>query len=789
VLSPGDNGPVDQRNTSSATAVAAASPALGAGASDSTASATSSSTQAAPTNLNVSIRVGSPGADAPRTQVNTSTATSTIADPNNVAPTLGTLPDPNTANSAAQVDNASSVVQDLSQCGDTCPGPAQPSDASADPAGVAATGTASATAIQTAPTNVDVSIRVASPGQDGLATQVNAAPAKGSAVVSTVTTPTNLVVAVDVPGAPGQIVVPTGDASWTWSWTWTTGQAPTDPTATPTSSPSWTWTWTDPTTPASTATDTTDASPQPQSGQWIWTWDWTRPDGTTTAWTYSQPCSCSWVWTWSWTFPASTPSAPPPAEQPTIAAPPSNPTVAQTNQSSATAIAGTNFTGSQTVAVTTDGATATTNAAAQSIQNDQTATATADVAQTRPLNENVITAGEVDGVDQVNGVAATAIATALDESSQAVTQQQSATADGASHALTAVQQIETAQSAHAGAEAGQTDATNLNQAWSAFGPSAAKLGNVAQSNWAETLSIADVENAVQQLIQQSQIGGGADQEATATQTATTSQAQDAVSAVGQTHVTNVNNVAIPLYGSSNPPVDQSNHVSAVSLSYAESSVAQTATQSESGDGVEWHATSVQTADVKQSGKASSGASQSGRTNTSGWNGVVTPPTASTQPPTTVPSSTPTTSAMLRVVTAPQAVSTSGSSATGGTLAADVTVVGTWGTAVTHVVATPPAVVRTASKVTTIPSSLSQPQPLRLAAGSSPSAPAPQAPLPSKHNFNLLGSMSTAPPGLLLAGFAALLEPIKLAAPGVGRLQRDAPVLGRPVEASLRERPG
>jgi hypothetical protein len=50
-------------------------------------------------------------------------------------------------------------------------------------------------------------------------------------------------------------------------------------------------------------------------------------------------------------------------------------------------------------------------------------------------------------------------------------------------------------------------------------------------------------------------------------------------------------------------------------------------------------------------------------------------------------------------------------------------------------------------------------------------------------------MLSAPPAMLLAGFAALLDPIKLAAPGAGRLQRDAPVLGRPVDTSLRERPG
>jgi hypothetical protein len=71
-----------------------------------------------------------------------------------------------------------------------------------------------------------------------------------------------------------------------------------------------------------------------------------------------------------------------------------------------------------------------------------------------------------------------------------------------------------------------------------------------------------------------------------------------------------------------------------------------------------------------------------------------------------------------------------------------------------------------------------------------SGPGFSPPLPTKHDYtNLVGTMSTAPPALLSAGFAALLEPIKLAAPGVGRLQHDAPALGRPVDTALLERPG
>jgi hypothetical protein len=783
VNSPGDNGPVDQRNTSSAAAVAASTPPAGASASTPTATATS--TQVAPTNVNVSVRVGSPGADASRTQVNSSAATSTIADPTTVAPTVGTLPDPADANSAAEVDNASSVVQNLAQCGDACPmtqtqrtnGPENAASSTAN------AGTAAATATQTAPSNVDVSVRVGSPGASGSATQVNVAPASGTPAVSTITAPNNLSVTVVVPGAPGQVVVPSGTTPWVWNWTWTTGAAPADPAAAATSSSTWQWTWTAP----GDSPATTTGAAQPQNGQWTWTWTWTRADGSTTTWTYSQACACSWAWTWSWTWPAAPANPAPAPSQPSVPAPQSNPTVDQTNEASATAVAVTTFTGTQSNVPTGS----TSASADQAIASDQTAVASADVAQTRPLNQNVVTAGEMDGVAQENGVAGTAIADALDQSSQALSQQQAATDDGAAHTLTAAQRIATVQTARAGVAAAQTDATNLNQVWSTFGPSKAKLGQVTQTNVAETVAIADVESAVQQVSRQSQTGGGADQDASATQIATTAQAQDASSSVSQARVANVNDVAIPLYGSWSPPLVQSNHVSAVSVSYATSEISQTITQIESGDGIEWHANATQTADVKQSGTAWSGASQSGRTNTSGWRGLVSVPV----------SSTPTTGAQTQVavprprLTLSSPYSSGSASATASPQGLDssaVTLVAAWVPATRHVRATPPALVLATRTVRTWPSSSSplsaKSQRSGEAEGSSSTSPR-QTPLPSRHNLNLIGTMSSAPPALLPAAFAALLAPIELAAPGVGRLQHDAPVLGRPVDISLRERPG
>jgi hypothetical protein len=794
VGSPGYNGPVDQRNTSTATAVAGANPATGTGAGRGP-SATSTSTQVAPTNVNVSVRVGSPGADGARTQVNSSAATSSLADPATVAPALGTLPDPNDANSAAEVDNESAIVQGLAQCGDLCPNrPAQAAGADAtSPA--PANGASSATSTQQAPSNVDVSIRVASPGEDDGATQINSAPADGAVSVSTITTPNNLVISVVVPGAPKHVKVPSGDAPWTWNWTWTTGQAPTDQSAADTSTTTWDWTWTAPLDPAP---DTPSAAAQPQSGTWTWTWDWTKPDGTTTSWTYSQACSCSWTWTWTWDSPAPTTSDARTAPQTIgVAAPPSDPTVSQTNQSSATAVALTTFSGTQSVAAASDGSVGSTASADQGVISAQDATASADVTQTRPLNQSVVTAGEIDGVQQLNGVAATAIATAYDESSQSVNQSQSGTDDGASHSLAAVQRIETLQSAQADVRAAQADAGNINEVWSPFGPSTATLGKVTQRNTAETLSIADAESAVQQVIDQGQVGGGADQDASATQVALTSQEQTASSRVSQARVTNLNVVTIPLNGVSNPAVDQSNSVSTVSGSYAGSTIDQSITQSESGDGIEWHETALQEADVKQSGAASAAASQSDRTNTAGWNGVTATPVST--PPGVESGPGVSGSPVTFLAYAPTAASGATQSA-----APEITLrattsprrsVGRHSFVFTHrrSSVSHPGVLRSTRAGPTAPLASGNGRPIVVGAKSTaPSRPGgrpSEPPLPTKHDFNLIGTLSTAPPALLSAGFAALLEPIKLAAPGVGRLQHDAPALGRPADAALRERPG
>jgi hypothetical protein len=461
-------------------------------------------------------------------------------------------------------------------------------------------------------------------------------------------------------------------------------------------------------------------------------------------------------------------------------------------------VAVTTFTGTQNVAAAIQSASTTSTSTAQAVASTQDAQVVANVAQSDPLNQSVITAGESEGLAQTNTLAATAIAYVSDDSIQTVAQQQSGTNDGASHSLSAAQWIETVQIADAGVAATQSRAHNRNHVWSAFGSSHAKLGKVTQKNTAETLAIADVESTVRQVVQQLQVGGGADQDAAATQSARITQGQKAVSTVSQARVTNVNAVSIPLYGSWNRPLEQSNHVSAVSAAYATSAIEQTINQSESGAGIEWHASATQDVVVNQSGgTATSGASQSDRTNSSGWRGVVTPPGSTTSTPPGTISKPP--GGLSGNGSTP---SVSGSSAAGG--ASDVRRVrlaaapasGRRVFAPRHGTVKRPAIgLRTShgsagpSILPQAPASTSAPSRSQSVA-TGPSATAGQAPLPFKHdNLNFGGMTAAAPGGLLPAAFAVRPEPIELAAPGVGRLQRDAPILGRSVDTSLRERPG
>jgi hypothetical protein len=766
VLSPGENGPIHQTNISTATAAAGATgPATGT----QVATPTATSTQVTPVNVNVSIRVGSPGNDAPVTQGNTSTAVAAPVDPALIDAAVTDLP-ANGPNSSGDVENASSVIQDLAECS------ADETDcissSSGSPQGITGPGGSAAdnsiaSATQDSPSNVNVSIRVASPGADGLLTQLNDASATGLTSVETVTNPDNLGVAIVVPGFPQDVVIPTGsDTPWNWNWNWTTGSAPTDPGATPTSTADWTWNWTAPAEGSPAAT----SAPQGTPGLWTWTWTWTRGEWSV-SWTYQQACDCSWTWNWTWVWPADSPSAPTSPASALLPPPPANPQISQTNDSTAAAAAVTTFDGSQEMTISSDGESDATQY--QGITSIQSATASADAGQVDPRNTIIRTAGAIEGIKQQNRVASASTAAAFDTATQTLEQTQTGTDDGAVHSVASTQVIGTLQTATSDAVAAQAHALNLAHLWSQASGNQAWIQKITQTNESVALGFAAVESVTSQSLSQTQTGAGSDQLADALQEAVTTQQNVASAHVGQASVRNRIEMEIPWNGALNPPIDQSNGVSAASISESYSEITQTAMQEASGEGVEWDQHAQQVAIVNQGGTASSSASQSNIDNLAHWTGTLaTPPSATF-------------------------AGGGGSSfgQAGDAPLADSLIFGAPPRRLSGVLAGSVELSRlSAARILTAPygsrgfdSVGAAPGPRAAATASAPMTPSERF----VHTlFNLLGASSSAL--VLLLGttpFAALLGLFMIAALVVGRLQYAMPALGRSVDFARRERPG
>jgi hypothetical protein len=167
--SPGDGGAVTQTNSSSAASAAgnantaiqqAAQAAAAAGvqsvdqaaASQQSAQSAATSTQDHPKNTNISVRIMSPGNDGDVTQANSSSATSAAGNANA------------TQQSAGQSGAGSGGVQHVGQKA------SNDQDASSE-----------ATSEQEHPKNVNVPVRIFSPGNDGSVTQTNSSSAKSAA--------------------------------------------------------------------------------------------------------------------------------------------------------------------------------------------------------------------------------------------------------------------------------------------------------------------------------------------------------------------------------------------------------------------------------------------------------------------------------------------------------------------------------------------------------------------------------------------------------------------------------
>jgi hypothetical protein len=221
----------------------------------------------------------------------------------------------------------------------------------------------------------------------------------------------------------------------------------------------------------------------------------------------------------------------------------------------------------------------------------------------------------------------------------------------------------------------------------------------------------------------------------------------------------------------NPPIDQSNGVSAASISTSYSEITQTAMQEASGEGVEWDQHAQQVAIVNQGGSASSSASQSNIDNLAHWTGTLaTPP--------------------------PGIVAGGGGSSFGQAGEAPLAdlIFGALPLPVYGVLGASVELSRlSAARILTAPHGRSSFDSAGAAPG--PRAATASAPMTPSERFvhtlfNLLGASSSAL--VLLLGttpFAALLGLFMIAALGVGRLQYAMPALGRSVDFARRERPG
>jgi hypothetical protein len=523
------------------------------------------------------------------------------------------------------VDNSAAIDQTLEQCTPTCaaapPATGQPGNAGPSATAVAATAS-HATAIQQHPSNVNVTVRVASPGADGPLSQTSTAAAAAAAAVSLTTDADNVNVVVVLPGAPTEAVGPTGSDPWIWNWLWLTGAAPTAADAASTSSSTWNWTWTDALTgPAQAVT--------PTAGHWTWTWVWTRGDGWSQSYTWDQACTCTWAWTWAWTWAA--PAAPAEAQQAAVEAAPATaetapapveaPQVSQVNSAAAVATASTSFVGTQTA----EGDAAAADV--QSIDSEQSATAAAHAGQLRPKNASIVTAGKIDRIAQANAAIATAAASTAFTAGQTLGRSLDPPAGAAATTASAVQSIGSTQRAAAAASAEQTDPFNVDRIWSAQ-PSTAAIGAVSQQNTATANALAVVDVAAGQTVSQTQVGanlGDADQSTDAAQSILTTQAAEASADTAQTRVGNLNDVEIPEYGVSNPPLEQSNDASSSARATATGDVRQSTVQVAAAEEFAFHASGSQTATLKQSGDAADSAGQTDRLNAAGWRGLVARP--------------------------------------------------------------------------------------------------------------------------------------------------------------------
>ena len=683
VGSPGQVGSVQQQNNAQADAAAAGTTnADGTGGGG---VGNANSTQTSPGNVNVTVRVGSPGDNGDVTQQNTvgASAGSTLGSTPTGAPSTDapatTDQTVSTSNQGNDVTNAGLVDQELLQTQDGA-GP-DPTQSAGDAVDLPMSSTGSATATQTGAYNINVSIRVASPGNDGGVAQTNSATATGTSpelgiVKSSDGSSYNVSIVL-----PGSAFTAPGD-QWQWNWNWTgDGTPPAGASAddlAPTSGSAWNWSWTSagPTTPAANTATT------PSSGTFTWSWTWLLPNGQTWTLSQQQACSCNWQWNWTWDWSAGAPSTssgdapatgsdPADSQSAPAITPADNGPITQWNSVDASATAAANFEVTPLYSAAQSGADPSVDTQAldngQSISNNQVVSAIVRADQINPSNFNLgwgvgipiasitqanVVAGEADAtgwsiVDQ-ELIQGQDVLETTDSSGDSTDPSETTTTDGAGGTTTtdtsssdgsggtagsyqwigAQQTAVNTQNVSAQSQAFQKGASNMNFV-SAPSLHQAAIGAIEQLNRATTSASALSASWLTQQLAQFQDGfDNGTESAAAIQEISNSQSNNVFANVFQTLTRNLDNLLVPAGSrATNPTLRQRNVASSTASAENWSDLTSVDFQYQGGTGAPVEDTSaIQQITVVQNGVSpASPVSQNNLLNQAGWLGIEPPP--------------------------------------------------------------------------------------------------------------------------------------------------------------------
>ena len=609
--------------------------------------------------MNVIVRVGSPGDNGPVDQQNTVTATAGTSTPDPISAGGGvasgsTVQSVPTTGEADGTNESTTDQQIVQEQGGVAPSVGESPNLISGPVDPTSIGSASVT--QTGASNLNVSIRVGSPGTDGQVQQGNTATATGTSPALGVVTSdggTNNNVTILIPG-----VISAPGSDWNWTWTWTSDGTPPLGAAAgdvaPTTGPDWNWSWTPASGTSTTPTgNQTGSAGQSATGMFTWTWTWTTADGKTMTWTQQQACDCNWTWTWTWDWstglptqtavPDATNTEPPSSTEPSSSPAPATTydigPVTQQNIAAANALAGAELYTSQTL----DQQPGLQGAdASQILAVDQQATATAEVSMIDPLNLNRTWGVGSGAVNQANTLEADALAFDHLDATQVVIQQQTQSPT-TTQSVSASNWAGGEQIAVATADAGSNATANRNIVSAPAGNSA-HVDQVGQWNGG-TSSATSVnwESTIQWIQQFENAGTATAQDEEAVNITSLSQSAISLSLTWQAQVTNLNDLLVPAGSrATNPSVSQSNVDSATTNSVNDDQTQQWVSQFQNGEAdLEGSLASNQSM-TTQSDLEGMTASQLTTVNRAAWLGVEPPAdgpfTGGSEPPSQVTAS-------------------------------------------------------------------------------------------------------------------------------------------------------